>query len=344
MQSGRVDLLSELIRMNPECRILLFDHSRYPNDFKSLFRQNRIGFSFPDALIKQLVDHVHIESVCRFRHDGFPNPFRLNAASEISVHGRRFRMGGGGRNFHPGIQIFKFDVLFIFADQRAAGSVDGINRRRQCNSAGDFDIDDTVVFALKNNLEMIFGIGVESYTVGSNDFYMMYAARRGKMICLDSGHFHPTESIADKLSAVISQQGSILLHVSRGVRWDSDHVIVLNDELLSIAREAVAYGYLDKIRFCLDYFDASINRIAAWVIGARNLQKALLIALLEPTDLLRKEENSFDFSGRLARLEQIKTLPWNSVWNYYCESQNLPDDYEFMKQIRRYETDVLLKR
>ena len=190
----------------------------------------------------------------------------------------------------------------------------------------------------------LFGIGVESYTVGSNDFYMMYAARRGKMICLDSGHFHPTESIADKLSAVISQQGSILLHVSRGVRWDSDHVIVLNDELLSIAREAVAYGYLDKIRFCLDYFDASINRIAAWVIGARNLQKALLIALLEPTDLLRKEENSFDFSGRLARLEQIKTLPWNSVWNYYCESQNLPDDYEFMKQIRRYETDVLLKR
>ncbi len=190
----------------------------------------------------------------------------------------------------------------------------------------------------------LFGIGVESCTVGSNDFYLMYAAKNNKLICYDSGHFHPTESIADKLSSVIAQNGRILLHVSRGVRWDSDHVILLNDELLSIAREAVVYGYLDKINFCLDYFDASINRIAAWVIGTRNMLKALLIALLEPTALACEEENNWNFTGRLARLEEIKTLPWGSVWNYFCEQQGMPDDYSFMQIISQYEKDVLLKR
>ncbi len=190
----------------------------------------------------------------------------------------------------------------------------------------------------------LFGIGVESCTVGSHDFYLMYAARSHKLICLDSGHFHPTESIADKLSSIIAQQGRILLHVSRGVRWDSDHVIVLNDELLSIAREAAVYGYLDQINFCLDYFDASINRIAAWVIGTRNLQKALLIALLEPTDLLRDDENQGNFSSRLAHQEEIKTLPWSSVWNYYCKIQGIPEDSAFMKEIQQYEKNELLKR
>ncbi|MBE6358873.1 MAG: L-rhamnose isomerase [Lentisphaerae bacterium] len=190
----------------------------------------------------------------------------------------------------------------------------------------------------------LFGIGVESCTIGSNDFFLMYAARNNKLICLDSGHFHPTESIADKLSAIVSQQGRILLHVSRGVRWDSDHVILLNDELLSIAREAAVYGYLDKIFFCLDYFDASINRIAAMAIGARNMQKALLIALLEPTALIKKEEDAFDFSGRMARQEEAKTLPWSSVWNYYCESRNIPGDFEIMQSIREYEKKVLVNR
>lgn len=190
----------------------------------------------------------------------------------------------------------------------------------------------------------LFGIGVESCTIGSNDFYLMYAARNNKLICLDSGHFHPTESIADKLSAIVSQQGRILLHVSRGVRWDSDHVILLNDELLSIAREAAVYGYLDKIFFCLDYFDASINRVAAMAVGARNMQKALLIALLEPTALLKKEEDAFDFSARMARMEEIKTLPWASVWNYYCESQGIAGDFDIMKDIAAYEKEVLFKR
>ena len=164
------------------------------------------------------------------------------------------------------------------------------------------------------------------------------------MICFDSGHFHPTESIADKLSAVVAQQGRILLHVSRGVRWDSDHVILLNDELISIAREAAVYGYLDKISICLDYFDASINRVAAMAIGARNMQKALLIALLEPTDLLRKEENAWDFSARMARQEEIKTLPWGSVWSYYCESCGIADDFAMMQEISAYEKEVLFKR
>lgn len=203
-------------------------------------------------------------------------------------------------------------------------------------------IDET--FLLDAVESKLFGIGVESCTIGSNDFYLMYAAKNNKLICFDSGHFHPTESIADKLSAVIAQQGRILLHVSRGVRWDSDHVILLNDELLSIAREATVYGYLDKIHFCLDYFDASINRIAAWVIGARNLQKALLIALLEPKELACNEENSWDFTGRLARLEEFKTLPWGSVWNYYCEQSGMPDDYRFMSVIRSYEKTELMNR
>ena len=190
----------------------------------------------------------------------------------------------------------------------------------------------------------LFGIGVESCTVGSHDFYLMYAAQNNKLICLDSGHFHPTESIADKLSAIVARQGRILLHVSRGVRWDSDHVILLNDELLSIAREAAVYGFIDKIFFCLDYFDASINRIAAMVIGARNMQKALLIALLEPTALLKKEEDSWDFSARMARQEEIKTLPWTAVWRYYCETMNVPDDFSFMQDVKGYEKSVLSAR
>ena len=190
----------------------------------------------------------------------------------------------------------------------------------------------------------LFGIGVESCTVGSHDFFLMYAARNNKLICLDSGHFHPTESIGDKLSAIVSQQGRILLHVSRGVRWDSDHVILLNDELLSIAREAAVYGYTDRIYFCLDYFDASINRIAAMAIGARNMRKALLIALLDPLDLIRKEENAWNFSARMARMEEAKSLPWGDVWRFFCERENIPDDSAMLQRIAAYEKDGLSQR
>ena len=188
--------------------------------------------------------------------------------------------------------------------------------------------------------QKLFGIGAESCTVGSHEFYMLYAARKGKMLCFDSGHFHPTESVADKLSAVFCMMDEIMLHVSRGVHWDSDHVTVLNDELLSIAREATVYGYLDKIHLALDYFDASINRIAAWVIGCRDLQKALLIALLEP-QCARQLEAKGDFTGRLAAQEAAKSLPWGAVWDYFCHKHNLTGGMEFMDEIRAYEQKTL---
>lgn len=189
----------------------------------------------------------------------------------------------------------------------------------------------------------LFGIGTESYTVGSSDFYLMYAAQRNKLICLDSGHFHPTESVADKLSSVVARQGRILLHVSRGVRWDSDHVIVLNDELLNIGRETIACG-TDRIYICLDYFDASINRIAAWVIGTRNMQKSLLVALLEPKKAICDVENQFDFTARLALEEEAKTLPWGAVYDYYCRSRGVVTGADFMAPIRDYEKRVLVNR
>ncbi len=189
----------------------------------------------------------------------------------------------------------------------------------------------------------LFGIGTESCTVGSHEFYMLYAMRKNKMLCFDSGHFHPTESVADKLSSVFCMMDEILLHVSRGVHWDSDHVTVVNDELLSIAREASAYGYLDKIHLALDYFDASINRIAAWVVGSRDLQKALLIAFLEPQKA-RELEAAGDFTGRLAAQEAAKSLPWGAVWDYFCYKHGLGGGMEFMDEIRAYEKNVLKNR
>jgi L-rhamnose isomerase len=190
----------------------------------------------------------------------------------------------------------------------------------------------------------LFGIGVESYTVGSHDFCLGYAVKRKKMICIDSGHFHPTESIADKLPALMCHLDEILLHVSRGVRWDSDHVPVMNDELICIAQESVRYDYLKRINFCLDYFDASINRVAAWVIGTRNMQKALLNALLEPHKKLRDLENKWDFTGRLAMQEDVKMLPLGAVWEYFCLKNNVLSGFSVMDEIRKYESGVLKKR
>ncbi len=191
--------------------------------------------------------------------------------------------------------------------------------------------------------QKLFGIGVESCTVGSHEFFMLYAAKRNKILCFDTGHFHPTEQVGDKLSSVLSMMDEIFLHVSRGVRWDSDHVITINDDLLSLARESVAYGYLDRIHFGLDYFDATINRVAAWVIGARNFQKALLIALLEPA-AAKDAERSFDYTSRLALQEAAKTLPWGIVWNEYCRRKNVPSDFAYMKEIKEYEKTVLNER
>ena len=190
----------------------------------------------------------------------------------------------------------------------------------------------------------LFGIGSESYVVGSHEFYLGYAISRKKLLCLDAGHFHPTESLADKLSSVLQWLDEILLHVSRGVRWDSDHVVTLTDELHAIAQEAVRGDYLDRIRFGLDYFDASINRIAAWVIGTRNLLKALLIALLEPIDMLREFEASGDYTARLTMLEELKTLPFGAVWDYHCEKLGVPVGDRWLAEVRKYETDVLAHR
>lgn len=180
----------------------------------------------------------------------------------------------------------------------------------------------------------LFGIGAESCTVGSHEFYLGYAITRKKLLCLDAGHFHPTESIADKISSVLLYLPEVLLHVSRGVRWDSDHVVTLNDDLLAIAREVVACGP-QRVHLGLDYFDASINRIAAWVIGTRNLQKALLIALLEPP-AIRAAELAGDNSTRLALQEEARALPLGAVWDYFCETKGVPVGEAWLTEMREY--------
>jgi L-rhamnose isomerase len=190
----------------------------------------------------------------------------------------------------------------------------------------------------------LFGLGMESYTVGSHEFYLAYAVANDVLLCLDAGHFHPTEVISDKLSAVLTFLDEILLHISRGVRWDSDHVVLLTDEVQAIAQELVRGGYLDRTHIGLDYFDASINRVAAWAIGARNVMRSLLMAFLEPINELRDVEMSGNFSRRLALLEEIKGLPFGAVWDYFCLQQNVPVGISFMDEVERYEKKVLSAR
>ena len=190
----------------------------------------------------------------------------------------------------------------------------------------------------------LFGIGSESYVVGSMEFYEAYAFSRKILLTLDSGHFHPTESIADKISAVLIYLDEILLHVSRGVRWDSDHVVTFNDDTQAIANEIVRNEALGRVHIGLDYFDASINRVAAWTIGARNTLKALLVALLEPLSTLKQYEMEGDFSSRLALLEELKSMPFSPVWDYYCQCKNVPIGMNFMRVIKDYEKQELSKR
>ena len=187
----------------------------------------------------------------------------------------------------------------------------------------------------------LFGIGSESYVVGSHEFYFGYAVTRKKLLCLDAGHYHPTEVVSDKISAVLPHLDEILLHVSRGVRWDSDHVVILSDELEAIAQELVRGDYLGRVHIGLDFFDASINRVAAWVIGARCMLKALLLALLEPTETLRQLEAEGDTTARLALLEELKTLPFGAVWDHYCRSQDVPAGRDWLAKVKTYERDVL---
>jgi L-rhamnose isomerase len=190
----------------------------------------------------------------------------------------------------------------------------------------------------------LFGIGYESYTVGSHEFYFGYALTRKVLYTLDTGHYHPTETITDKLSAVFMYLPEILLHVSRGVRWDSDHVVVLNDDLEAIGQELVRGDFLGRTHIGLDYFDASINRVAAWVIGTRNMLKSLLKALLEPSAVLRRQEAASDFTGRLAMQEEFKALPWGAVWDYYCARAGQLARSSWLAEIKQYENDVLSAR
>jgi L-rhamnose isomerase len=190
----------------------------------------------------------------------------------------------------------------------------------------------------------LFGLGSESYVVGSHEFYLGYAITRDKLLCLDTGHFHPTEVVSDKISSVLSYVPGMLLHVSRGVRWDSDHVVVLTDELQALAQELVRGDFLARTQLGLDFFDASINRIAAWVIGTRCLLKALLMALLEPIELLRLYESAGDYTSRLAMLEELKSLPFGVVWDYYCLQCDVPVGPSWLAEVRQYEQDVLRNR
>jgi L-rhamnose isomerase len=190
----------------------------------------------------------------------------------------------------------------------------------------------------------LFGIGSESYVVGSHEFYMGYAVQKQIALCLDAGHFHPTEVISDKLSSAAEFVPEILLHVSRGIRWDSDHVVTLTDELQSIAFELVRGRLLERIHIGLDYFDATINRVAAWVIGTRNMQKALLIALLEPSAQQRAAESSGNLTRRLALMEAAKALPWGAVWDQHCRRGSVPGEFEWMQAVETYEKDVQFKR
>ena len=190
----------------------------------------------------------------------------------------------------------------------------------------------------------VFGIGLESYTVGSNDFYIGYAAQKNKLVTLDTGHFHPTESVADKVSSLLLYVPELLLHVSRPVRWDSDHVTIMNDDTMDLCKEIVRCDALNRVHVGLDYFDASINRIGAYVIGSRATQKCLLQALLEPLHLLREYEAKGQGFERLALLEECKSLPWNAVWDMFCLKNGVPVGESFIAEVQKYEAEVTSKR
>ncbi|MEN8202308.1 MAG: L-rhamnose isomerase [Bacteroidota bacterium] len=198
---------------------------------------------------------------------------------------------------------------------------------------------------LKDAIESkLFGIGLEAMTVGNSEFYLGYAVANQTLICLDSGHFHPTEQVGDKISSALLFVPEILLHVTRPIRWDSDHVVTLNDDTLLIAQEVVRAGALDRVHMGLDFFDASINRIGAYVVGTRAAQQAMLFALMEPRDMLLKYEENKNFFERLALLELLKTKPFGAVWDYYCLKNDVPVAQDFITEIQQYEKDVLNKR
>jgi len=228
------------------------------------------------------------------------------------------------------------------------GSKDLTVNRYQYRSILEKSLDDIFATDYKNMKDCIesklFGIALESYTVGSHDFYLGYGAKKQKMVTLDTGHFHLSESVADKISALLLFTPEIMLHVSRPVRWDSDHVVILNDEIADLAKEITRADALGKVHIGLDFFDASINRIGAYVIGIRSTQKAFLQGLLEPIETLRKYEANGQYFERLALLEEAKGLPWNAVWDYFCLKNNIAVGEDYIAEIQQYEKDVTSKR
>lgn len=190
----------------------------------------------------------------------------------------------------------------------------------------------------------VFGIGKESYTVGSSEFCLEYAAKNGIISLMDNGHYHPTEVVSDKIPSLLLFQDKLALHVTRSVRWDSDHVVLFDDETKEIAKEIVRNDAVGRIFLALDFFDASINRIAAWVVGMRNMQKALLYALLSPTQRLKELQDSGDFTDLMVEQEELKLYPFGDVWNYFCSRCGVPERGEWMKEVRTYEKEVLLQR
>jgi len=201
--------------------------------------------------------------------------------------------------------------------------------------------EENVLDALESKL---FGLGSESFVVGSLEFYLSYAAQNGKLITFDTGHFHPTEQVSDKISAVLPFLKGIMLHLSRGIRWDSDHVTTMSDEVIEIMKEIVRAGATGRVHIGTDFFDASINRIGAWVIGARAVIKALLVALLEPAAIIKKFENEGALFARLGMLEDSKTMPFGAVWNYYCKISSAPQDKAWIDEVLKYESEVLDRR
>ncbi len=190
----------------------------------------------------------------------------------------------------------------------------------------------------------LFGIGAESMTVGSHDFYLGYAISRNKLICLDNGHFHPTEQVGDKISSCLQFVDEVLLHVTRPIRWDSDHVVTLNEDVQLIASEVVRNNFFDRVNVGLDFFDASINRIGAYVVGTRAAKKAFMIAMLEPTATIKQMEEAGQNFERLAMLEELKTKPFGAVWDYYCLQNNVPVGEDYIAEIQKYEQEILSKR
>jgi L-rhamnose isomerase len=190
----------------------------------------------------------------------------------------------------------------------------------------------------------LFGIGLEAYTVGSHEFYLGYAVDKKMMLCLDIGHFHPTEQVSDKVSAVFQYIPELLLHVTRPIRWDSDHVVTLSDEVRALFEEIVWADKLDKVNIGLDFFDGSLNRIGAYVVGTRAAQKALLLALLNPTDEIRAYEEKEKNFEKLALLEEAKSMPFGAIWDYFCLKNNVPAGDDYIPVIQEYEASVLSKR